>query len=144
MRETLPGMPRAGDVIENPATGERVTFLRTAADTGGELLEMEDVWVRADHATAPHVHPGMEEKWEVRSGRAGFRIGERELEAGPGEVVKAPPGVVHSAWNLSGGETVLRITMRPALLWEEFVVRLFTAPGPDLLRDFRDEIALPE
>jgi hypothetical protein len=48
---------------------------------------------------------------------------------------------VHNAWNLSGGETRLRITMRPALRWEEFVVRLFTAPGPELLRDFPDEIA---
>jgi mannose-6-phosphate isomerase-like protein (cupin superfamily) len=136
-------MPRAGDAIRNPATGELLTFLRTAADTGGELLEMENVWVRPDHATMPHVHPGMEETWEVVSGRAGFQIGDRELEAGPGERVVAPPGVVHRGWNLSDGETVLRITMRPALRWEEFVVRLFTEPGPELLRDFPDEIALP-
>ena len=129
--------------LQNPATGEYVTFVRTAADTGGELLEMENRWVRADHATMPHVHPRMEETWEVVEGRAGFLIGEEELEAGPGERVVAPPGVVHRAWNLSGGETLLRITMRPALRWEEFVERLFTAPGPDLLRDFPDEIALP-
>ena len=136
-------MPRAGDTIENPATGERVTFLRTAADTGGELLEMEDLWVRADHSTAPHIHPGMEETWEVLAGRAGFRIGDDEFEAGPGERVVAPRGVLHSAWNLSGGETLLRITMRPALRWEEFVVRLFTAPGADLLTDFPEELRLP-
>jgi mannose-6-phosphate isomerase-like protein (cupin superfamily) len=136
-------MAARGQQVENPATGERITFLRTAADTGGELLEMDDLWLHADHRTAPHLHPGMEETWEVISGRAGFRIGDRDVEAGPGETVTAPPGVVHSAWNLSGGETRLRITMRPALRWEQFVVRLFTAPGPDLLRDFPDEIALP-
>jgi mannose-6-phosphate isomerase-like protein (cupin superfamily) len=136
-------MAVSGQSVQNPATGERVVFVRTAADTGGELLEMEDTWVRADHRTAPHLHPGMEETWEVLSGRAGFRIGDRELEAGVGGTVVAPPGVVHEAWNLSGGETVLRITMRPALRWEEFVVRLFTAPGPDLLSEFPDEIALP-
>ena len=118
-------------------------FLRTAADTGGELLEMDNHWVRPDHRTAPHVHPGMEETWQVISGRAGFRIGDREVEAGPGETVVAPPGVAHCAWNLGGGETHLRITMRPALRWEDFVVRLFTAPGPELLRDFPAEIALP-
>ena len=129
--------------LQNPATGEYVTFVRTAADTGGELLEMENRWVRRDHATMPHIHPGMEEAWEVIEGRAGFRIGGDELEAGPGERVVAPPGVVHHAWNLSSGETLLRITMRPALRWEEFVERLFTAPGPDLLADFPDEIALP-
>jgi mannose-6-phosphate isomerase-like protein (cupin superfamily) len=136
-------MADTGQMVQNPVTGESVTFVRTAADTGGELLEMENVWVRADHATAPHIHPGMEETWEVVSGRAGFRIGEEEVEAGPGETVVAPPGTVHSAWNLSGGETRLRITMRPALRWEDFVVRLFTDPGPELLRDFPDEIALP-
>jgi mannose-6-phosphate isomerase-like protein (cupin superfamily) len=136
-------MPRAGDTLTNPATGELLTFVRTSADTRGELLEMENTWVRPDHATAPHIHPGMEETWEVLSGRAGFRIGDEETEAGPGDRVVAPPGTVHSAWNLSGGETRLRITMRPALRWEEFVVQLFTDPGPDLLRDFPEEIALP-
>ena len=135
-------MPEAGDEVRNPATSERIVFLRTSAETGGELLEMENVWTRSDHRTMPHRHPRMEETWEVLSGRAGFRIGDDELSAGPGEVVVAPPGVEHHAWNESGGETRLRITMRPALRWEEFVVRLFTAPGPDLLRDFPDEIAV--
>ena len=135
-------MARTCDEVRNPATGELLVFLRTAADTGGELLEMENTWTRPDHRTAPHVHPKMAETWEVVSGRAGFRIGDAELVAGPGDVVVAPPGVVHSGWNEADGETVLRITMRPALRWEDFVVRLFTAPGPDLLRDFPDEIAL--
>ena len=134
-------MAETGDALVNPATDETIVFLRTASDTGGELLEMENIWTRADHRTMPHAHPRMEETWEVLSGRAGFRIGDDELIAGPGDVVVAPPGVVHNAWNLSGGETRLRITMRPALRWEEFVVRLFTAPGPELLRDFPDEIA---
>jgi mannose-6-phosphate isomerase-like protein (cupin superfamily) len=138
-------MPGAGDSIENPLTKERIVFTRTAADTGGELLEMENVWTRPDHRTARHVHPGMEETWEVIEGRAGFLIGDQELEAGPGEAVTAPPGTPHHAWNLSGGETRLRITMRPALRWEEFVVRLFADPerGLDLVREFPEEIALP-
>lgn len=136
-------MPRSGDALVNHATGERIVFLRTAADTGGELLEMEDVWTRAGHATAPHIHPKMEETWEVLSGRARFLIGDEELTAEPGDVVVAPPGVPHRAWNESGGETRLRITMRPALRWEEFVVRMFDNPAGviDLLPEFPDEVA---
>ena len=136
-------MARAGDSVENAGTGELVVFRRTAADTGGELLEMDDHWTRPDHRTAPHVHPGMEETWEVISGRAGFRIGEVEVEAGPGDTVVAPPGVPHEAWNLAGGPTHLRITMRPALRWEEFVVRMFAAPERvlELLPEFPDEVA---
>ena len=136
-------MAEAGDAHVNPATEERIVFVRTATDTGGELLEMENTWARADHRTAPHVHPGMAETWEVVSGRAGFRIGDQELSAGPGETVVAPPGVPHYGWNESGGETVLRITMRPALRWEEFVVRMFAAPDRvlEMLPEFSEEIA---
>ena len=138
-------MSGAGDEVVNSATGERVTFVRTAAETGGELLEMEDVWTRPDHATAPHVHPGMAETWEILSGRARFLIGDDERLAEPGDVVVAPPGVVHQAWNESGGETRLRITMRPALRWEEFVRRMFADPAGivDLLPEFSDEVAPP-
>ncbi len=136
-------MAEAGESIVNPATGETIVFVRTAAETGGELLEMENVWTRPDHCTPPHVHPRMEETWEVLRGRARFRIGDEELSAGPGETVVGPPGVPHFAWNESGGETALLITMRPALRWEDFVVRMFEAPERvlDLLPEFRDEIA---
>jgi uncharacterized RmlC-like cupin family protein len=85
----------------------------------------------------------MEETWEVLSGRAGFRIGAEELHAGPGDTVVAPPGTPHWGWNESGGQTALLITMRPALRWEEFVVRMFAAPERvgELLPEFPDEIA---
>ncbi|HEX8647284.1 MAG TPA: cupin domain-containing protein [Thermoleophilaceae bacterium] len=136
-------MAEPGDAYVNSLTQERIVFVRTAAQTGGELLEMENVWTRPDHRTAPHVHPRMEETWEVLSGRAGFRIGDEELHAGPGETVVAAPGVPHHGWNEGGGETVLRITMRPALRWEDFVMRMFEAPErtAGLLPEFRDEIA---
>jgi mannose-6-phosphate isomerase-like protein (cupin superfamily) len=138
-------MPRTGDSIENPATEERIVFLRTAADTGGELLEMDAHWPRPGQRAAEHVHPEMEERWEVVSGRAGFRIGGVESFAGPGESVVAAPGVPHLAWNASDGPTHVRIQMRPALRWEEFVERLFADPSKvvELLREFPREIAPP-
>ena len=34
-------MAYAGQIIDNPASGERITFRKTAADTGGELLELD-------------------------------------------------------------------------------------------------------
>ena len=137
-------MPSAGEAIENPATGERIVFLRTAAETDGELLEMDAHWTQPGHRAAEHVHPEMEERWEVVSGRAGFRIGGVESEAGPGESVVAPAGVAHLAWNAADGPTHVRIQMRPALRWEEFVRRLFA--GEDvvgLLREFPREVAPP-
>lgn len=146
-------MARAGQTVENPATGERVTFVRTAADTGGELLELELVWPRPGSRAPEHVHPEAEERYEVLSGRAAFRVGADEREAGAGEVVTVPPGTPHLAWNPTQDEVRLKVEFRPALRWEDFVERLFAitpARGPanraklaELLREFRREIAPP-
>jgi mannose-6-phosphate isomerase-like protein (cupin superfamily) len=139
-------MARASETVENPATGERVTFVRTAADTNGQLLVLELTWPRPGRRAAAHVHPEMEERYEVLSGTAAFRIGgEPERTAGPGEVVTVPPGTTHEAWNPTEHEVRLKVEFRPALRWEEFVVRLFAGNEPvaDLMREFRREIAPP-
>jgi quercetin dioxygenase-like cupin family protein len=142
--------------IENPATGERIVFLRTAEETGGALLEMDDFWARADHRTPEHVHPAMEEQWEVIAGTVRFEIGgvTRTVEAG--ESISAPPGTPHTARNVGPQPAHLRIRMRPALRWQEFVERLFAlggsnqggetgTPGSDslaaLMQEFSREIA---
>lgn len=144
--------------VENPVTGERIVFRRTAEDTNGELLELDDYWVQPDHRVPEHVHPEMEERWEVIEGAARFHIDGVEISAEPGDVVVAPPGAAHSTANASGGETHVRIQMRPALRWEDFVLRLFNAardgqtddrgvPNPQLLakllREFHRELAPP-
>ena len=131
-----------GDTIENPATGERITFLERSP----ELLVMDDVWTRPGHRAPEHVHPEMEERWEVLAGSACFSIGGEQVEAGPGDRVVAPAGTPHLAWNPTGGEVRLRIEMRPALRWEEFVRRLFTTEDPEqlgaLMREFSREVRL--
>jgi hypothetical protein len=37
-------MASSGGVLENPLTGQSLTFRRTTAQTGGELLEVESSW----------------------------------------------------------------------------------------------------
>src|SRR5947199_10819946 len=92
-------MATAGQTVVNAATGERVTFVKAAADTGGELLELELVWPRPGQRAPAHVHPEMEERYEVVEGTAAFRIGGEERTARAGEVVTVPPGTIHLAWN---------------------------------------------
>ena len=137
-------MATAGETVVNAATGERVTFVRTAADTGGELLELELVWPRPGQRAPAHVHPEMEERYEVVEGTAAFRIAGEERRAGAGDVVNVPPGTVHLAWNPTDEPVRLKVQFRPALRWEEFVVRLFAGePVPQLLREFAREITQP-
>ena len=66
-------MAVAGQVIENPTTGERLTFVEVAADTGGERLVMKAVWPRPGQRAFEHIHPGMAEHYEVLAGRARIR-----------------------------------------------------------------------
>jgi len=104
-----------GDTVENRATGEQVTFLTTAAETGGELLVVELLWPRPGHRAPEHVHPEMEERYEVVEGRAAFRIDGDERSAEAGEVVTVPPGTRHLAWNPTDAPVRLRVEFRPAL-----------------------------
>jgi quercetin dioxygenase-like cupin family protein len=151
-------MARAGDVTENPVTGERVTFVRTATDTGGELLELELVWTGQGLRVPEHIHPGMDETFTVIEGAARVSVDGVEHTLGPGESVTVPKGTPHISWNPEPVEARLRVEFRPALRWEDFVERLFAlarrgrteergVPEPALmaepLRDFSREIAAP-
>lgn len=126
-------------MIENPRTGEQIVFeLRTP-----ELLVMHSTWPRPGHRATTHVHPEMEERYEILAGTAAFTIAGHEHTAGPGETVVVPPGTPHLAWNPTDSIVKLRITMRPPLRWAEFVERLFAGESPaELLREFSREILL--
>ena len=50
-------MAYTGQTIENPVSGERITFLQTARDTGGEKLEIELELAPDGHVPGAHVHP---------------------------------------------------------------------------------------
>jgi quercetin dioxygenase-like cupin family protein len=127
-------------MIENPRTGEQVEIV---AETP-ELLTMLTTWTRPGHRAIEHIHPIMEERFEVLEGRAAFRIDGIPIEASAGSIVIAPPGRRHLAWNPTDGPVQLKIEMRPALRWVEFTTRFFAGEDPiALLDEFADEVVLP-
>jgi mannose-6-phosphate isomerase-like protein (cupin superfamily) len=146
-------MARAGETITNPVTGLTITWV--TVEPG--LLEWEDDYPRQGLRVAPHVHPGMEERWHVVDGSVRFRVGDEERVLGPGEEIAAAPGVTHGAWNVTEGAR-MRVSMTPALRWAEVVEQLFAwardgrtdqngTPELELLirlmRDYSAEIAPP-
>ena len=126
---------RDDDIVKNGATGERVRFILTAEETGGELLVMEDHWTRPGHVVPRHIHPGIEERWTVIEGTVEYTVGEEVTIAGPGDSVVAPAGTPHSARDAGGGEVIVRIEMRPPLRWEDFVRQLFALANENLEDD---------
>jgi quercetin dioxygenase-like cupin family protein len=112
-------MAYAGQIISNPVSGERIEFLATSRDTGGERLEFELELTPDGHVPGAHVHPEQEERFHVLEGTMRFRLGLRTIVAGPGDTVVVPRGRVHRFAN--GGDTPCRarVEVIPALAMEE-------------------------
>jgi quercetin dioxygenase-like cupin family protein len=112
-------MAHAGQVIENPVSGERITFRKTSADTDGELLAIDLELSPDGHVPGMHVHPVQEERFEVVKGTMRFKKGVRKVVAQAGDVVVVPPGVRHKFVNGGNEEAHVRVEVRPALRMEE-------------------------
>src|SRR4029079_18143104 len=108
-----------GQTLANPVTGERFTFVETAASSGGELLAFDFALRPGGAVPIPHVHPIQTERFAVTAGRMRFRVGLRTVIAGPGDVVEVQPGVMHSFANAGDEEARVRVEVRPALRMEE-------------------------
>jgi quercetin dioxygenase-like cupin family protein len=130
---------QAGQELEGPG-GLRLRFVRTAAETGGDLLEMEADYAGTGEMPPEHLHPGQAERFTVLSGtfRAVVDGEERRYEAG--DEFEIPPGVPHRMG--ADGPSRLRWEVRPALRTAEFFETVYGgAPiDGDLLARFSDEI----
>jgi quercetin dioxygenase-like cupin family protein len=88
------------EFTEDPVLRMRSRFWRTTDDTE-EVLHVE-TWVDPGGGVTPHVHPAMEERFEVLDGRPEFLAGRSWKETRPGETVVVPPGTRHAFRNRSG------------------------------------------
>ena len=60
-----------------------------------------------------HAHAGADKFYFVVSGKARFVVGERQLEAGPGDLVLAPEGIPHGVAEALE-RTVVLVAIAPA------------------------------
>lgn len=111
-------MAYSGQIIDNPVSGERITFERTSADTGGELLAFTLELTPDGHVPGMHVHPIQQERFEVLSGRMRFRKGIHTVVAEAGDVVVVEPGTAHRFENAGDEPAVARVEVRPAMKME--------------------------
>ncbi len=118
-------MIRAGDMLENPVTGERLLFRQTSSDTGGAAVVFETFVKPGGGVAAAHVHPHQEERFAILAGAVGFRLGREERVAGPGERLTVPAGTPHRFWNAGGEEARFVCKVRPALQFEQLIETMF-------------------
>ena len=118
-------MAKAGDTIESPLSGARIVFLKTARDTSVELLQLDDVMKGGGRVPIEHVHPHMEERFEILSGTARLSMRGQERDVGAGETVVVPAGTPHVWGNPNEDEVHLILEFRPALRMEEWFETFF-------------------
>lgn len=116
-------MAKAGDVIENPMFGMRITFRDTGVETNGELLRMEAHIEPTKGYDQPHLHPGTEERITVVSGLMKGMFDGADKEIKPGETLTIPPGTPHVFQ--AEGETDIVFEFRPARRMETLFETLF-------------------
>jgi quercetin dioxygenase-like cupin family protein len=117
--------------IDNPQTGEHITFLSTARESEGDLLRMDIVMDPGGFVAGEHIHPHQEERFEILAGRVRIRVDGIERDAIAGDVVVVSPGSRHVWWNPADQPARVVADLRPALRTRELreVLSLWTAQG---------------
>ena len=108
-------------VIVNPLSGEQITIRRTAAETGGAVLDWELLLAPGGRVPSSHAHPEQAETFTVLEGRMRFRVGWRRLVVHPGQQLRIPAGTVHHFANAGPGQAKVAVESRPALAMEELL-----------------------
>jgi uncharacterized protein YndB with AHSA1/START domain/quercetin dioxygenase-like cupin family protein len=118
-------MAHAGDVLDMEPLGCRVRLLRTAADTGGELVEFDVLGRPRGFLVQSHVHTGQAERYEVVAGTLKVVENGREHLLGPGETMEVPAGTAHR--QVPGDRSTdghVRVQVRPAGDTQAFLERV--------------------
>ena len=122
--ETAP-MICAGDIIENPVTGERLVFRQTSRETGGEAVVFETFVQPNGFVAAAHVHPSQEERFEVPARLRRLQDRTQEDHGPPGHRITVPAGMPHRFWNAGDEEAHFVCEVRPALQFESLIATMF-------------------
>ena len=123
-------MAHAGQAFE-PYEGFSLRLVQTAAETGGELLEMEATYPANSVLPPSHLHPKQAERFTVIEGRMRTIVGgvARDYEAG--ETFEVPAGTPHQM--AADLPSRMRWEVRPALRTAEFFEGLY-GDGPESAR----------
>ena len=104
-------------LVEDPVLKQRLAF-RPSEDGASLLVEM---WVEPGGGVPPHVHPSMEERFEVLEGELSLLGGRKWQTAGPGESVTVSAGTRHAYRNTGPGPAHATCLATPPMTLEEFL-----------------------
>jgi quercetin dioxygenase-like cupin family protein len=98
--------------IVHPVRDEKMTFLETSAETGGEYTLVE-VDLGPGKAAPAHKHKEQSERFEVISGSLDVTVEGETTPLEPGQVATAPGGSLHAFDNSGSERSVYRVKITP-------------------------------
>jgi quercetin dioxygenase-like cupin family protein len=110
----------APELVEDPLGKQQISFSHKTDEDGGEVLLVE-FWVQPGGGVPPHVHPLVEERFNVISGSLDLLAGRRWQTAHAGETVVVAPGVRHAYRNRGDDVTHAVCEARPPSTLQEFL-----------------------
>ena len=113
-------MIKQGEKIISARTGQIMVFLKTAAETNGQLLQIDCISPPTSVIEPEHIHPFQENRFEIISGSCHFSIDGKVQVIGPGQSISIPPKVRHHFWNSGDVDVHYIQEFRPALNIADF------------------------
>lgn len=107
-------LPLSGEEIVNRFSGERLIFIRTGAETGGEYTENEIHLQPGGAVPKAHIHLHEDETFSVKSGELTLVEDGKEIVLGSGAVHTIRKGTPHQPFNRGAEVVVARVRITPA------------------------------
>ena len=111
-------MTTADRTIQDPLTGQHLTFLETAADTEGGSLRAE-VRLEPGGFVPRHLHLRQDERLEVLAGSVRLRSRGEDRLLGPGDTSEITRRHLHRVANAGPGDARFVLEVHPARHMEE-------------------------
>lgn len=110
----LKSLPLGGEEIVNRFSGERLIFIMTGVETGGEYTENEIHLQPGGAVPKAHIHLHGDETFSVLSGTLTLVENGNEIVLGPGAVHTIRKGTPHQPFNRGTEPVVARVRITPA------------------------------
>ena len=123
-------MPKKGQILKHPVTGDTYEYLELSQDTGGERTTLKITLFKA-RLNPNHFHVYQDECFKVLSGKLTIWLEGKTTKLSPGQQVVLPKGKPHNHFNDDDEPVTFTQTVSPALdfeYWEENIIGL-TADG---------------
>lgn len=123
--------PAEGDQVRLNALGVR--FMIGEDEGEGRFSLVEHPMPPRSLGAPLHTHAHEDEFSYILEGRVGLQLGDKVIEAGPGDLVFKPRGVPHAFWNPGDGPARLLEIISPGGFENYFreMADVLAAPSPD-------------